>query len=129
MNNLLWYETLNKPFLSPPDWIFTPVWTILYLMILISFILFVKGHYVGNKILPLFLFFIQMILNLAWPIAFFYFENILLGVYILVALCLFLLLTIMSFYKYSKSASYLLVPYFCWCCFALYLNWGYFVLN
>lgn len=129
MDNMLWFETLNKPFLSPPDWIFTPVWTILYIMILISFILFVKGHYTNSKIVPLFLFFTQMTLNLAWPVAFFYLENITLGLYILGALCIFLMLTIISFYKYSKKASLLLVPYFCWTCFALYLNFGYYVLN
>jgi len=129
MINMEWYHALNKPLLSPPDWIFAPVWIALYFMMAISLLLFLKGGFSKNKILPFSLFFSQLILNLLWTPAFFYMQNIKLGFIILVLLWITVLLTINSFYKFSKAAAILLIPYFIWTTFALYLNFEILRLN
>ncbi len=124
-----WFDSLNKPFLSPPDWLFAPVWTILYILIAISFILFIKGGMTKEKRLPLAFFIIQMLLNFAWSPVFFRLENIGGALAIIIFMWLFILLTIIFFFKHSKLASILLVPYLVWVSFAFYLNLSYFVLN
>lgn len=129
INNTDWFDSLNKPFLNPPDWIFTPVWIILYILIAISFLLFLKGGITRGKRLPLTFFLIQLALNFAWPVVFFGMQNIILAFVILVFMYLFLLLTIITFFKHSKLASLLLIPYLFWLSFAGYLNFSFLVLN
>ena len=129
MKNMEWFDSLNKPFLSPPDWLFAPVWTILYILIAISFLLFIKGGMTKEKRLPLAFFIIQMLLNFAWSPVFFRLENIGGALAIIIFMWLFILLTIIFFFKQSKLASILLVPYLVWVSFAFYLNLSYFVLN
>lgn len=129
MMNLDWYHNLNKPFLNPPDWIFTPVWTILYVLILVAFIILLFNKVCKNKVKPIILFATQLILNLMWTPAFFYFQNIKLGLIIVFALWATILLTIRAFYKCSKVAAILLIPYFLWVSFALYLNFEILRLN
>ena len=128
MFNSDWYNNLNKPFLSPPNSVFMPVWSILYLMIFISLILYLKGG-VKNKITGIIFFSIQMILNLSWTGVFFGLQNIKAALVVIVLLWIFILLTITSFFKHSKIAALLLVPYFIWVSFAVYLNISYFLLN
>ncbi len=129
MKNMEWFDSLNKPFLSPPDWLFAPVWTILYILIAISFILFIKGGMTKEKRLPLAFFIIQMLLNFAWSPVFFRLESIGGALAIIIFMWLFILLTVIFFFKHSKLASILLVPYLVWVSFAFYLNLSYFVLN
>ena len=129
MQNINWYHSLNKPYLSPPDWIFAPVWTILYITIIISFLLFIKDGLSSKKIIPLILFVIQIILNLIWTPVFFNLQNIKLGFVVLFLLWIFLIFTIKKFYKISKPAGLILIPYLIWTTFALYLNLGILVLN
>ena len=129
MQNIEWYNNLNKPFLNHPDWVFAPVWTILYILITISFILFIKEGMSKQKIMPLLFFLIQIILNFLWTPAFFIFSQIKIALIILIFMWIFLLFTIITFYKHSKTASILLIPYFIWTSFALYLNFAYLVLN
>lgn len=129
MLNMDWFDTLNKPFLSPPNWVFAPVWTILYIMIFISFILFLKGSKNQKRDIPLIFFLTQLILNFLWTPVFFGMEKIGLALAIIVFMWIFLLLTIISFFRFSKMASLLLVPYLFWSSFAAYLNFGFFVLN
>lgn len=129
MKNMLWYHNLDKAPLSPPDWIFAPVWTILYITIAISLFLFLKNGFSKAKILPLIFFTIQMLLNFAWTPVFFGVQNILAAYVILVLLILFLGLTIISFYKFSRAASLLLIPYLLWSIFAVYLNFEILVRN
>ena len=124
-----WFDSLNKPFLSPPDWLFTPVWLVLYIMIFASFILFWGSGMTKEKRLPLVFFIIQLVLNWLWVPVFFGMENILGGFIIIVIMYIFLWLTIITFFKYSKLASILLLPYLFWISFAAYLNFGYLVLN
>ncbi|MCD7878928.1 MAG: tryptophan-rich sensory protein [Candidatus Gastranaerophilales bacterium] len=129
MINMQWYETLNKPFLNPPEWLFAPVWIFLYITIAISFILFIKDGMNRKKIIPLIFFIIQLALNIIWTPVFFGMENIIGGLIILVFLWIFLLLTIITFFRFSKAASLLLIPYIIWSSFAFYLNFGILVLN
>ena len=129
MENMSWYSTLNKPFLIPPSYIFTPVWIFLYTLILISLILFLKGGYTKEKRLPLIFFSIQMILNLVWSPVFFGMQNIFAALIVIVLMWIFILLTIITFFKHSKLAAILLIPYLIWVSFAFYLNFGFYVLN
>lgn len=129
MKNMMWFDSLNKPFLNPPDWVFAPVWTILYVMILLSLILFLKGGWSKDKKLPLIFFIIQMLLNFAWTPAFFWGQNILLALVIIFFMWIFIMLTVITFFKHSKLASILLIPYLIWVSFAFYLNFSYYVLN
>ena len=129
MKNIAWYDSLNKPFLNPPEWVFTPVWIILYIMIATSFFLFLRGGITKQKKLALTFFIIQLILNFLWVPAFFWMQNIPLAFIIIAFLYIFLLLTIITFFKHSKLASILLIPYLLWISFAAYLNFGFLVLN
>ncbi len=129
MQNMNWYDSLNKPFLNPPDWIFTPVWIILYIMIAFSFLLFLRGGITKEKQLPLTFFIIQLALNLTWPIVFFIMQNIILAFIVLIFMYLFLLLTMITFFKHSKLSTLLLIPYLFWISFAGYLNFSFLVLN
>lgn len=129
MRNMQWYNSLDKAPLSPPDWVFAPVWTILYITIAISLFLFLKTGINKEKILPLILFSIQMLLNFVWTPVFFGMQNIRGAYIILVLLIIFLILTITSFFKFSKAAAYLLIPYLLWSAFAAYLNYMIMVRN
>ncbi len=129
MQNMEWFHSLNKPFLSPPDWIFVPVWSVLYVLMVLSFIFFIKGGMNKNKRLPLIFFIIQLALNLAWSPVFFGMQNILGALIIIVFMWLFTLLTIVYFLRHSILASILLIPYLIWISFAFYLNFGFYVLN
>ena len=129
MQNMEWFHSLNKPFLSPPDWIFVPVWSVLYVLMVLSFIFFIKGGMNKNKRLPLIFFIIQLALNLAWSPVFFGMQNILGALIIIVFMWLFTLLTIVYFLRHSILASILLITYLIWISFAFYLNFGFYVLN
>lgn len=129
MQNLEWYHTLIKPVLNPPDWIFAPVWSVLYLMIFASFVIFVAKGNLEAKILPLTCFSAQMILNFIWSPVFFNYHDIKSAFIIICMMWLFILLTIIFFYKHSKISSILLIPYFLWVSFALYLNFELLILN
>ena len=122
MQNMDWYNKLNKPLFNPPSEIFMPVWIILYIMIFISLILFLRGGFYKTKIIPLIFFLIQIILNFSWTGIFFGVKDINFALVIIVLMWIFILMTIISFYRYSKASSIILIPYFLWVTFALYLN-------
>ena len=129
MYNSLWYKTLINPPMTPPAWIFAPVWAVLYILIFISFVLYAIKPFEGSKSWGYTLFFIQMSLNLCWPPVFFYFHNIGLALAIIVIMNIFVILNIIEFSKVSGTAGLLLIPYLLWILFAAYLNAGFFVLN
>lgn len=118
-----WYDKLKKSSLTPPSWIFGVVWPILYVLIISSGILYImnkpKITYTDKGII---LFVVQFLLNLSWSPLFFTYRQICLSLFIIVCLVILVFLTIKEFYKTSKVASYLLVPYFIWISFATYLN-------
>lgn len=129
MQNLEWYKTLIKPRLTPPDFVFAPVWTILYIMIGVSFFLFIRTGNISAKILPVSFFIIQLILNFSWSPVFFGMHKIKSAFVIICFMWIFILLTIITFYAHSKLAAVLLIPYFLWVTFATYLNYYLLKLN
>ena len=129
MQNMDWYHSLNQPLLSPPDWIFAPVWIFLYITILISLILFLRTGDLKNKLTPLTFWGLQLFFNLLWSPTFFINKNIKLALIICGLLFYFIYKTIKCFYKYSKLSAYLLIPYLFWVLFAFYLNFEIWRLN
>ena len=124
----VWYYNLTKPPLAPPDWIFPPVWSILYFSMLVALLLYLFKP-TQNKKSGYIYFIAQLILNLLWTPAFFYLRNIVLALIVIILLDIFVILTIKSFYKVSKISGLILIPYLIWILFATYLNIGYLVLN
>lgn len=124
-----WYQTLNKPFFTPPNWIFGPVWISLYLLMGIS--LFVVWRNPGHPKFKLafIFFFVQLILNILWSAVFFGLQSPFLGLMDIVLLWIVILLTILSFLKISKFAGALLIPYLLWVSFAILLNFFLWILN
>ena len=125
-----WYAYLNKPFFNPPNWIFGPVWTLLYAMM--GFAAFViwekaKNKTVRKKAMRLFGF--QLFLNGIWTPIFFGLKNLLFALLVIIALWVLILLTIEEFHKIEKKAAYLLVPYLLWVTFATLLNLAILILN
>ncbi len=123
-----WYALLHKPFFSPPNWIFAPVWTTLYILMGISFYIIWEKGLRKNKTGVLF-FALQLILNILWSLLFFGLHNPLFGVICIVFLWASILATIITFYRTSKAAGWLLVPYILWVSFASGLNYFVYILN
>jgi len=128
MYNSEWYQNLIKPPFAPPNWVFPPVWTVLYLMIFAALIIYSLKRNEDKKSGYIY-FSAQMILNLIWSPVFFLRKNIGLALLIVVLMNVFIFLTVREFYRKSKTAGTLLVPYQLWVLFAAYLNAGYFILN
>ena len=118
-----WYATLNKPFFSPPNFVFAPVWTTLYILMGISlYLVWAKGW------VPT-IFWIQLVLNTVWSIIFFGMRNPLLALVDVAILWLAIILTIKAFNKINKLAANLLYPYLVWVSFASILNLFIVMLN
>ena len=124
-----WYSHLNKPLFNPPNWIFGPVWTTLYLLMGISFFLILEKKLKKQKNFLIILFSAQLFLNFLWSVIFFgmhlpgpAFINI-------VLLWISIVLLIINFWKFSRLASLLLMPYLLWVSFASLLNLAVVLLN
>jgi len=128
--DLSWYNTLSKPFFSPPNWVFAPVWTILYILMAISFYL-VWRHGFKNKNVKFALmnYGFQLLLNLIWSPVFFGLHSPGWGLAIIILMLYFISQTIRSFMKVDKNAAYLLYPYILWVGFATILNFSVWYLN
>lgn len=124
-----WYITLNKPFFNPPNWIFWPVWTLLYILIWISFYLVWSKWFWRNKNRVKIVYFLQLFLNFTWSFSFFYLENPLLWLINIALLWLVIIYNIVLFYKIDKISWYLLIPYLLWVSFASALNLFIYLLN
>lgn len=112
-----WYLTdLTKPSWNPPSWVFGPVWTTLFLFMGIALYL------VWNKKNNLFWFWVQLLLNILWSLLFFGLHSPMLAVYEIIFLWIAILMTIIKFWAYNKTASILLMPYLAWVSFASFLN-------
>lgn len=122
-----WYQALNKPAFSPPNFVFAPVWTILYILMGISLYLIVIKKPTDEKSAKFF--YSQLFLNLLWSYLFFYARFTKTAFVEIIILAVFIFLTIKSFYKISKTAAYLLIPYFLWVLFASILNLSIVLLN
>lgn len=132
-----WYAGLVKSPLTPPGWIFAPVWTTLYAMMGIALFFVWKQHsHILENVRMLrawkrgvILFFIQLVLNMLWSIIFFGLQNPGLALADIIILWILILATMIVFCKISKSAAWLLVPYFLWVSFATYLNYFVWAMN
>ena len=114
-----WYSTLIKPSFNPPDWVFGPVWTVLYFIIAIA----IWNVWNKTKNLNLvYIYFVHLIFNTTWSIIFFGFKNISLALINLIVLILLIVFLILKYRVISKLSSILMLPYLFWCCFALLLN-------
>ena len=125
-----WYVTLHKPSFNPPDGIFFPVWTVLYILMGLAFFLVWTHHAkLEKKYTAYTYYFLQLALNFLWSFLFFYLHHT--GQALADIIILFLLITgtISSFRKISKTAAWLLVPYLLWVGFALVLNLQIWRLN
>jgi len=118
-----WYDQLNKPFFTPPNYIFGPVWIALYLLMAISvFLVWNKGLDKPDIRKALIYFVIQLALNAAWTPLFFGLHLICMAFLEIILLLLTILITLTVFNRISRYATLLLVPYFMWVCFAAILN-------
>ena len=125
-----WYATLNKPSFTPPNWLFGPVWTLLYIMMGVSAgIVWSKGFYHKWVKTALYHFGFQLLFNALWSVVFFGFQNPFWALLVILVLMMLILGTIRWFNIVSKTAAYLLIPYFLWVCFASLLNYRIWMLN
>ncbi len=125
-----WYASINKPAFIPPNWIFAPVWTTLFaLMGIAAFLVWERGIKKPEVKSALMVFGVQLALNLLWSVLFFGLQAPLYALIEIVILWLAILWTIIRFYRISKLAGWLLVPYILWVSFASFLNLSVWWLN
>lgn len=124
LDHMSWYNSLEKPFFTPPSWLFAPVWTILYIMMGVAFAKIIKSK---NKI-GIVLFIFQFICNLMWSRIFFLYQRTDIALYDILLLWSLLFLTIIHMRK-NFTVFILLLPYFLWISFATILNMTIFILN
>jgi len=125
-----WYAALEKPAFTPPNWVFGPVWTLLYILMgVAAFLVWRKGWDIREVRIGLVTFLVQLVLNVSWSIVFFGLRSPLAGVIVIVGLWVVLLFTILRFFNLSTAAGWLLVPYILWVKIAAALNIAVWALN
>jgi translocator protein len=124
-----WYPGLNKPSFNPPNWIFAPVWTALYVLMAIAAWRVFLAAQSRSRTLSLALFGLQLALNLAWSLIFFGLRAPLPALLELALLLLVIAATAAKFWRLDRLAGLLLVPYAAWSCFAFLLNTEIWLLN
>jgi len=122
-----WYSSLVKSNLNPPDWVFAPVWTTLYLFMTVA--IWLAWHKNRRNVNLIYYYLIHLLFNTTWSIVFFFFHNIFLALINLIILILFIIFLMLQYKKISQLSYYLMIPYLLWCCYALILNLSLFVLN
>ena len=122
-----WYSLLNKPAFNPPDWVFGPVWTTLYLMMTLAIWLF--WHSNNRNKNTVYVYLIHLVFNTTWSVVFFVFHNMVLALFILVLLIGLIINLILRFRRVNIVSSYLMIPYLLWCSFALILNINLIMIN
>jgi tryptophan-rich sensory protein len=122
-----WYSLIIKPSFNPPDWIFAPVWTTLYLMMTISIWIF--WHSKNRDMKTIYFYFIHLFFNTTWSVVFFVYHNMLLALVVLIILIISIFILIIRFKRVNMLSAYLMIPYLLWCLFALILNTSLILLN
>jgi len=122
-----WYSQLVKSNFNPPEWVFAPVWTTLYLMMTMAIWFF--WHSKNRNLSTVYLYFIHILFNTTWSIVFFGLHQILLAVFVLIGLILMIIILMLRFKRVNIVSYYLMIPYLLWCCFALFLNFNLLILN
>ncbi len=129
MHNSLWFNNLNKPFLQPPEWIFSPVWIILYGTLLIALILYSVTITTKSKKSGYVIFLVHMVFNLLWSPVFFILHKIDIAFFIILIMDITAFVFVKKFFAISKAAGFILIPYLAWILFATYLNLQFLRLN
>ena len=124
-----WFSSLNKPWFSPPNWLFGPVWSTLYIVLGISLFLVWKEVASKERNIAIVLFMIQIILNFGWSFLFFYFKTLGFALIEIIILWISIVTMIILFRRINKLAAYTNIPYLIWVSFATALNTSYFLLN
>lgn len=124
-----WYAYLDKPVFNPPNWLFGPVWTTLYITMGISLFIVWKQPDSEKRTSAIRIFFVQLLLNFAWSFIFFYFHRPGAALIEIVILWVAILIMIIAFYRINRFAAYLQLPYLAWVTFASVLNASIWYLN
>ena len=122
-----WYSSLNKSGLNPPDWVFAPVWTILYLFMTIAIWSAWHKNYKDLNIIYIYL--MHLFFNTTWSIVFFVFHNIFAALINLIIIIGFIIILMIKYKKISNLSFILMIPYLLWCIYALTLNISLYILN
>ncbi len=125
-----WYQSIEKPSWQPPSWVFGPVWTTLYVMMGVAFYLVWKNESRSrNRKLAMIFWSMQLVLNFFWSYIFFNQHKLGLAVVEIIALWIFIFITIILFGRVNKLAAWLMVPYISWVSFASLLTYTIYTLN
>ena len=122
-----WYSLLNKPAFNPPDWVFGPVWTTLYLMMTLAIWLF--WHSKNKDKNTVYVYLIHLVFNTTWSVVFFVLHNMVLALFVLILLIGLIINLILRFKRVNVVSSSLMIPYLLWCSFALFLNVNLIMIN
>ena len=122
-----WYSELVKSNFNPPDWIFAPVWTMLYFLMTLAIWFF--WHSEKRDMNTVYIYFIHILFNTTWSVVFFAYHSILLALINLMILLSLIIILILRFMRVNKTSAYLMIPYLLWSCYALFLNLNLYVLN
>ena len=122
-----WYSQLVKSNYNPPDWVFAPVWTTLYLMMTVA--IWFYWHSKNREMNTIYIYFIHIVFNTTWSIVFFGFHEILLALVILLILIFLIIVLIFRFKRVNLVSYYFMIPYLLWTTYALFLNLNLLILN
>ena len=122
-----WYSGLIKSNYNPPDWIFAPVWTTLYIMMTLAIWFFWNSK--KRDVNTIYIYFIHIVFNATWSIVFFGLHHIFFALVVLVILITLIIILIIRFKRVNFVSYYLMIPYLLWCCYALFLNFNLLMLN
>ena len=122
-----WYSQLVKSNYNPPDWVFAPVWTTLYLMMTLAIWFF--WHSKNRDMNTIYIYFIHIVFNTTWSIVFFGLHQILFALIVLLVLIFLIIILIIRFKRVNLVSYYLMIPYLLWTLYALFLNFNLLILN
>jgi tryptophan-rich sensory protein len=122
-----WYSSINKPSFNPPDWVFAPVWTTLYIFMAVAVWLIWINQKKIKKIF--YVYFVHLFFNATWSVIFFGFHQIFLALINILLIIFFIIWLIKLYLPLNKFSAYLMIPYLVWCCYAFILNLNLFLLN
>ncbi|UCD03092.1 MAG: tryptophan-rich sensory protein [Candidatus Aenigmatarchaeota archaeon] len=129
-NIATWYASINKPAFTPPNWVFGPVWTTLFILMGISlYLIWQKTNLNSQGKKAAGIFGVQLFLNIMWSVLFFGLQNPMAAFAEIIILWAFIAATIWLFWRIDRKAAYLLIPYIAWVSFAAFLNYSVWMLN
>lgn len=128
--SLPWYDSLQKPSFAPPNWLFAPIWVTLFTLMGISlYLVWNKGLKTKGVKPALFVFGVQLVINISWNYFFFGLQSPFYGLVVIIVMWVAIVLTILAFSRVSKKAGLLLLPYLIWVSIAAAANYYLWILN